>query len=292
MFGNLFKSYVRAKSPFYITEPTWAPHRQVFEHLGLQVRSFDYLDKDRKKLNLESFLATLEKAPSGSVIVLHACAHNPSGCDPTREQWRHIGTVMRRRNLFPLFDAAYLGMVTGDLAEDSYAIRHFVHDLDLEVAICVSFAKIMGLYGMYAPRKEISERRAFPDRQWFLGERCGALMVVTKSSSIRLNVESQLEQLQRREISNPPALGARIAAYILAEPDLTKEWSANLKLMSTRIAKMRTLLRAELEELQTPGKWNHITDQGGMFCILGLSLAEVLALKGMQIAPIGCPVWY
>jgi aspartate aminotransferase len=100
-------------------------------------------------LDIDSYLSTLQDAEPGSIVILHACAHNPTGCDPTKEQWRNLGKIMKERNLFPLFDAAYLGFNSGNLDDDAFAIRYFVDELKIEVAVCMSFAKNMGLYGEY-----------------------------------------------------------------------------------------------------------------------------------------------
>jgi aspartate aminotransferase len=97
---------------------------------------------------MDSYRAMLQTAPRGSIVVLHACAHNPTGCDPSEDEWREIGLLMKERELFPLFDAAYLGFNSGNIDQDAFAIRHFVEDLKIETAVCLSFAKNMGLYGM------------------------------------------------------------------------------------------------------------------------------------------------
>lgn len=121
----------------------------MFKSLGFHCESFPYYDYERKTLDFDSYLSALEGAEAGSVFIIHACAHNPTGCDPSKAQWHEIGQIMKRRKLFPLFDAAYLGFNSGNLDEDAFAIRHFIEELKLEVAVCVSFAKNMGLYGMY-----------------------------------------------------------------------------------------------------------------------------------------------
>lgn len=131
----------------YIPEPTWSNHVQVFSSIGFECESFSYYDKDSKTLDFESYLRTLRAAAPGSIFVLHACAHNPTGVDPTKDQWREIGDVMKERGLFPVFDAAYLGFNSGCFDEDAFAIRHFIQDLGLEAVVCASFAKNMGLYG-------------------------------------------------------------------------------------------------------------------------------------------------
>ena len=204
--------------------------------------------------------STLESAPEGSIIVLHACAHNPTGVDPTQEQWKKIAEVIRAKKHFPFFDTAYQGFASGDLAKDGWAIRYFVEQ-GFELCIAQSYAKNFGLYG----------------------ERAGCFHFVTSPSSDAQStvtrVASQLAILQRSEISNPPAYGARIASIVLNDPQLFSEWEANLREMSGRIKEMRTALRNKLEELGTPGTWNHITDQIGMFSFTGLTEEQVLKLR-------------
>ncbi|KAL1599456.1 putative secondary metabolism biosynthetic enzyme [Paraconiothyrium brasiliense] len=246
----------------YITEPTWSNHRQVFEAIGFHVQSYRYYDEATGKLDVTSLEQTLEAAAPGSIFVMHACAHNPSGCDPTQEQWRRLATIAKSRNLFPLFDAAYLGITSGDYDTDAFAIRHFVNDVGIEAAVCTSFAKNMGLYG----------------------ERVGLVNFITQTPEAAIAVESKLAQLTRVEISNPPAFGARIVAAVLGDDELRAEWFRNLSTMSGRIAEMRQRLYDALVRLKTPGDWERIIQQKGMFCILGLPLARVLQLKGKQLS--------
>lgn len=130
----------------YITNPSWSNHRHVFESIGFSVREFKYASSGG--IDMESLLRTLHEAEPMSIFVLHASAHNPSGWDPSPEQWQHIGAIMKERGLFPLFDAAYLGLTSGDYEQDAYAIRYFSDKIALEMAVCLSFAKSMGLYGM------------------------------------------------------------------------------------------------------------------------------------------------
>ena len=205
--------------------------------------------------------STIESAPEGSIILLHACAHNPTGVDPTREQWKEIAKVVRARKHFPFFDCAYQGFASGDLENDAWAVRYFV-SLGFEMCIAQSFAKNFGLYG----------------------ERAGAFHFVTgpgpDATDTITRISSQLAILQRSEISNPPAYGARIASLILNDAALFKEWEDNLRTMAGRIMDMRRALRAKLEELNGhEGSWRHITDQIGMFSFTGLTEKQVLKVR-------------
>ncbi|KAJ2193255.1 Aspartate aminotransferase, cytoplasmic [Coemansia sp. RSA 530] len=201
-------------------------------------------------------LSDLRAAPRGQIIVLHACAHNPTGIDPTAEQWAQIADVMQERAHFPFFDCAYQGFATGNVDRDAYAIRLFV-ERGFELFVCESFAKNMGLYG----------------------ERTGCLHAVVASSARVAAVSSQMNRLSRATISTASAYGAKIAGKVLQDPELYNEWIENMELMSARIMDMRTQLRARLEKLGTPGDWSHVTSQIGMFSFTGLNLAQVERLR-------------
>ncbi|KAG9953789.1 aromatic-amino-acid aminotransferase, partial [Aureobasidium melanogenum] len=258
LVGLLLKTCRRPLPKVYIPEPTWSNHHQVFKSLGFQCESFQYYDHKRKALDLDSYLSALESAEAGSIFIIHACAHNPTGCDPSKAQWHEMGQIMQRRSLFPLFDAAYLGFNSGNLDEDAFAIRHFIKELKLEAAICVSFAKNMGLYG----------------------ERVGCVVMALNSQIIARNTQSTLEMLQRSEVSNPPAFGAKIASALLGSERQRNTWYADLKTMSGRIREMRESLHDALLAYGAPGTWDHLKKQSGMFGFLGLSPEVVIKLRG------------
>ena len=214
-----------------------------------------------KGLDFSGMQSTIEQAPNGSIIVLHACAHNPTGVDLTKSQWTQLSQTIRTKRHFPFFDCAYQGFASGDLANDAWAIRHFI-SLGFELCIAQSFAKNFGLYG----------------------ERAGAFHFITSPGPDATNtitrIASQLAILQRSEISNPPAYGARIASTVLNDPTLFSEWEENLRTMSGRIKEMRAALRHRLEELNgKQGSWKHITEQIGMFSYTGLTESQVLKLR-------------
>ncbi|KAF2684377.1 aspartate aminotransferase [Lentithecium fluviatile CBS 122367] len=249
-----------SKRTVYFSDPTWPNHFQIFSNVGLSYKTYPYFSKETRGLNFDGVIDTLQNADEGSIIVLHACAHNPTGVDPTQEQWKKIAEVIRAKKHFPFFDTAYQGFASGDLARDGWAIRYFIEQ-GFELCIAQSYAKNFGLYG----------------------ERAGCFHFVTAPSSDAqstvIRVASQLAILQRSEISNPPAYGARIASLILNDPTLFAEWERDLKTMSGRIIDMRKALRTKLEELGTPGTWNHITDQIGMFSFTGLTEEQVLKVR-------------
>ncbi|KAL4807254.1 aspartate transaminase [Aspergillus unguis] len=261
--GALFLSKFHPASPkptLYLSNPTWANHHQIFTNVGFQLANYPYFSPQTKGLDFEGMLGALKSAPNGSIILLHACAHNPTGVDLTQDQWKEVAVVMRQRSHFPFFDCAYQGFASGDLSRDAWAIRYFVEQ-GFELCIAQSFAKNFGLYG----------------------ERTGAFHFVSApgsdASTTNAHIASQLAILQRSEISNPPAYGARIAGKVLNDTQLFAQWEDDLRTMSGRIAEMRKGLRQRLEAKGTPGTWRHITDQIGMFSFTGLSEAQVKVLR-------------
>ncbi|XP_025832027.1 aspartate aminotransferase, cytoplasmic [Agrilus planipennis] len=236
-------------STFYYSKPTWENHRLVFLNAGFkEPKEYRYWDEQKRGLDIDGLLEDLRNAPENSVIILHACAHNPTGCDPTQEQWTKIADVMEERKLFPFFDSAYQGFASGDLDKDAWSVRYFI-SRGFELFCAQSFAKNFGLYN----------------------ERVGNLACVLKSPESVAPVKSQITWTIRGMYSNPPNHGARIVAYVLSNPKLYEEWRDNIRAMSSRIIEMRKALRSTLETLVTPGNWEHITTQIGMFSYTGLN---------------------
>jgi len=240
----------------YLTDPTWANHFAIFKNVGIDPLTYPYYDPKTIALACNELLTTLSSAPDRSVFLLHACAHNPTGVDPTREQWSQIADVMLQKGHYAFFDCAYQGFASGDLDGDAWAVREFVNR-GVPMLVCQSFAKNAGLYG----------------------ERVGALHIVTPSTTTVDSVRSQLSVLTRSEISNPPAHGARLVALILNDPELFAQWKEDIKTMANRIIEMRKeLYRLLTEEFKTPGTWDHITAQIGMFSFTGLNAEQSQAL--------------
>ncbi|KAI0006071.1 aspartate aminotransferase [Russula compacta] len=240
----------------YLSDPTWANHYAIFENVGIKQRSYPYYDPKTIGLDFDGFVATLENAPERSVFLLHACAHNPTGVDPTEEQWKAIAGVFLARKHYAFFDSAYQGFASGDLDRDATAVRYFV-SRGVPMLVCQSFAKNAGLYG----------------------ERVGALHLIAPNKEAANRVRSQLSVLQRSEISNPPSYGARVVALILSNPELLEEWKSDIRTMAGRIIDMRKQLHGVLtNELKTPGNWDHIINQIGMFSFTGISTAQSKAL--------------
>ncbi|PGG98281.1 hypothetical protein AJ79_08918 [Helicocarpus griseus UAMH5409] len=231
----------------YIPTPSWANHAAVFKDSGLQVEKYRYYNKDTIGLDFEGLIADIKAAPEQSVILLHACAHNPTGIDPTEAQWREISEVMKAKGHFAFFDMAYQGFASGNTDRDAFALRHFLSE-GHGIILAQSFAKNMGLYG----------------------ERVGAFSVVCESAEEKKRVDSQIKILVRPLYSNPPIHGARIASTILNDAELNQQWLGEVKGMADRIIKMRALLKENLEKLGSKHDWSHITSQIGMFAYTGL----------------------
>ena len=238
-------------APIYISKPTWANHTQIFQAAGLEVREYTYYDPKTKGLNLDGMLKDLANCQPGSIVLLHTCAHNPTGVDPTPEEWHKIAQVMKENDLFPYFDTAYQGFASGDLEKDGYGLQYFVKE-GFEMVVAQSFAKTMGLYG----------------------ERCGALHVVCKSKDVAEKVMSQVKIIIRSNYSSPPIHGGRLAGKILANPEYRAQWLKELKSVTDRMNSMRIALRDALVKNGAKGNWDHITKQIGMFSFLGLSLKQ------------------
>jgi len=235
----------------YVSDPTWGNHITIFEKAGLTVKKYPYWDAGKRGLNIDGMLATLKSAPKGSLVLLHACAHNPTGVDPTTAQWNQIMDLVEANKLVPLLDTAYQGYASGDLEADGATIRNMVAR-GFQCFICQSFAKNLGLYG----------------------ERIGMVHIVTGSADESKKVMSQLKMVIRPMYSSPPIHGALIVTKILGDKKCYEQWKAELKGMADRILWVRKSLREGLEKKGTPGTWNHITDQIGMFSFTGLTQAH------------------
>ncbi|CAA7266486.1 unnamed protein product [Cyclocybe aegerita] len=251
----LARHYPHSKA-IYLPVPTWGNHIPLFQDSGLEVRGYRYYDKDTVGLDFEGLKADLKAAPEQSIVLLHACAHNPTGVDPTPAQWAEISDIVKEKKLLPFFDMAYQGFASGNTAKDAFAVRHFVSQ-GHQIALAQSFAKNMGLYG----------------------ERIGAFSLTTASPEEKARVDSQLKIVIRPMYSNPPLHGARIANTILSTPELYAQWEGEVKGMADRIISMREkLYNALTHDLKTPGEWGHIKSQIGMFSFTGLTAPQTKVL--------------
>ncbi|PWY87685.1 putative aspartate aminotransferase [Aspergillus heteromorphus CBS 117.55] len=253
--GAFLQRFYPDAKKIYLPNPSWANHAAVFKDSGLEVEKYRYYNKDTIGLDFEGLIADIKAAPEKSIILLHACAHNPTGVDPTEEQWRQISDVVKEKGHFAFFDMAYQGFASGNADRDAFAPRHFVKE-GHNIALCQSFAKNMGLYG----------------------ERVGAFSLVCENTEEKKRVESQIKILIRPFYSNPPIHGARVASTIMNDPELNQQWLGEVKDMADRIIEMRSLLRTNLEKLGSKHDWSHITSQIGMFAYTGLKPEQMDAL--------------
>lgn len=231
----------------YLPDPTWVNHQRVFRHAGFDVNFYPYCKQNR--LDFEDLKRALKQMPRGGVVLLHACCHNPTGIDPSTEEWEALCELMQKRELFPFFDFAYQGFGV-DPEKDAAPIRHFVNK-GFQCAIAVSHAKNFGLYA----------------------ERTGALYFVCDSEKQATRVGSRLKMLIRGLYSNPPCHGALLVAMVLQEPALKQKWLHELAEMHDRIGEMRRTLVALLKEKSA--RFDFLEGQKGMFSYTGIAPAHV-----------------
>jgi len=257
VIGEFYRKFLPPGAAIYMPDPTWGNHANIFRSAGLDVRSYRYLDRQTNGLDLDGMIADLSEAPEGSAVLLHACAHNPTGVDPTTDDWKRLCTALKARpGLSLFFDSAYQGFASGDAEADAFAIRHFVSE-GVPFALAQSFAKNFGLYG----------------------ERVGVLSMICDDAEEAGRILSQFKIIVRGMYSNPPIHGARIVATVLGDEGLEAEWRAECKTMADRIITMRDALRAGVAQAGSTHDWGHITSQIGMFCYTGMSEAQVGRLK-------------
>lgn len=238
-----------------LSDPTWDNHRSVFEGAGLNVITYPYYDVKTGGLLFDAMLAELSAVEKRSVVVLHACCHNPTGVDLTKTQWQQLVPILKERELIPFIDLAYQGFGDG-IEEDAYVIR-LLTDAGLCFFVANSFSKNMGLYG----------------------ERCGALSVVCPDAAEALNVLGQLKANVRRNYSNPPTHGAEVVARVLTDTQLRPLWEAEVALMRERIQTMRHQLHSLLTAKCPGHNFSYFLSQRGMFSYTGLNSAQCERLK-------------
>jgi len=238
-----------------VSDPTWANHTAIFRNAGFEVGTYTYYDAAGRRVNVEGMLADLRAAAPGTVVVLHACCHNPTGYDLTAAQWDQVVGVVKERQLVAFLDMAYQGFGQG-LKEDATAIEKFTAS-GLSFFVSTSFSKSFSLYG----------------------ERVGAVSVVTQSKDEADRVLSQLKITVRTNYSNPPTHGASIVASVLQSPELRALWEKELGEMRTRIKSMRRGLVDGLKAAGVKQDMSFITTQVGMFSYSGLSKEQMLRLR-------------
>lgn len=234
-----------------ISDPTWPNHKAVFERCRMKVVHYSYYDKKENRVDFERVLQALKNLQRKTVVVLHACCHNPTGADFSLEEWKELAVLFQEKELLPFFDFAYQGFGRG-LEEDAAAIRLFAKQ-GLEMFVAVSQSKNFGLYS----------------------ERIGALFAVTESKKTQEVVQSQLKTIIRANYSNPPRHGAAIIEHILSTPDLKLKWEEELKLMRERITALKKEFVQEMSKRKLKTDYSFLSKTLGMFCYTGLSPKEV-----------------
>ncbi|MDR2016274.1 MAG: aspartate/tyrosine/aromatic aminotransferase [Burkholderiales bacterium] len=248
-------SYISPNVKAWVSRPTWDNHCALLEGAGFTVESYGYYDPATGGFNLASMLRDLERAQPGDIVVLHACCHNPTGVDPSAEEWTRIIDTVEQRQLVPYLDIAYQGFGDG-LQEDSEIIRRFA-ERNLPVFIASSFSKSFSLYG----------------------ERVGALTVLTANPDEAKRVLSQVKRAIRANYSNPPIYGAALVSTVLSQPDLRALWEEELAGMRNRIREMRLMLRERLSAKAPDRNYDYIVKQRGMFSYSGLNAAQAQKLR-------------
>jgi aromatic-amino-acid transaminase len=238
-----------------ISDPSWENHRALFTEAGFTVQSYPYYDAARLGIDFDAMLAALKAAAAGTVVVLHACCHNPTGYDLSPEQWDQVVAVVKAQGLTAFLDMAYQGFSQG-LKEDGAAVQKFVA-AGLNFFVSTSFSKSFSLYG----------------------ERVGALSVVCGSKEEAARVLSQLKIVIRTNYSNPPTHGGTVVATVLANPELRALWEKELGAMRVRIKQMRSLLVEKLKAAGVAQDMSFITKQIGMFSYSGLSKDQMVRLR-------------
>ena len=239
----------------HISDPSWENHRALFESAGFVVANYPYYDAASRGVDFSALKNHLLGLPANSILVLHACCHNPTGADLSVDQWREIVAICVSRQLIPFLDMAYQGFADG-LEEDAIAARLFA-DSGLSFFVSSSFSKSFSLYG----------------------ERVGALSIITASKDESQRVLSQVKRVIRTNYSNPPTHGGAVVAAVLNDPALYQQWDTELAGMRERIRAMRTGLVSKLQERAVKQDFSFVTRQRGMFSYTGLSAAQVERLK-------------
>jgi len=242
-------------SGVWVSDPTWDNHHAILEGAGFRVSTYPYYDPVRRRLDFEGMLSALDSLPARSIVLLHACCHNPSGVDLSQAQWLQVLSVIVHRRLLPFFDFAYQGFAEGQ-DEDAWVLRYLAESGETFL-VANSFSKNFGLYS----------------------ERCGALSIVAKSAGVAERVLGQLKATVRRNYSNPPSHGASIVARVLESPALRAEWQSELQTMRDRIRQMRQGLCDGLSA-ELPGlDLSFLRSQKGMFSFTGLTPSQVQRLR-------------
>ena len=245
----------RSDATVWVSDPTWANHVPLLGGAGLQLKRYAYYDTERHVIRFDAMLDALRAVPKGDIVLLHACCHNPSGLDPTEEQWRQITEVVTERQLVPFIDMAYQGFAT-DLDADAFAVRHMARYVP-EMFVSSSCSKNFGLYR----------------------DRVGTLSMLAADKAARDIAQLQANNVVRTMYSMPPDHGAAVVSVILHDEKLSSQWRGELAVMRDRLRDMRVLLHHALRERAPDRDFSHLVRATGMFCFLGITAEQVVRLK-------------
>ena len=253
--GGDFVKRLEPTAKAAISSPSWENHRGIFEAAGYEVLEYTYFDPKTRGVDFDGMVKSLESFPAKTLVILHACCHNPTGADLTKDQWKTIISICQQKQLIPFLDIAYQGFADG-IEEDGAAVRMFANS-GMSFFVSSSFSKSFSLYG----------------------ERVGALSIVTQSKEESARVLSQLKRVIRTNYSNPPTHGAAIVATVLNSPKLRQMWEDELAQMRDRIKSMRHGLKEKLAAAGVSHDFSFIEAQRGMFSYSGLTADQVAKLQ-------------
>jgi aromatic-amino-acid transaminase len=253
--GADFLKRISPDAQVWISDPSWENHRGLFEAAGFVVNSYPYYDAAARGVNFKAMMDSLRSLPAGSIVLLHACCHNPTGVDLSDQQWKDVVAVVKQRELIPFLDIAYQGFGDG-IDADAHAVRMFAESM-APVFVANSFSKTFSLYG----------------------ERVGGLSVVTQDSDEAARILSQIKRVIRTNYSNPPTHGGQIVTTVLNDEQLRALWVSELETMRDRIRDMRQSLAQSIRQRLPLVDFSFVTQQRGMFSYSGLSKEQVRRLR-------------
>ncbi len=240
----------------WIPDPSWANHEHMIRTHGFKVKTYRYYDLEKREFTFEKMLTDLKGIPENSVVLFHPVGHNPTGFDPSQEQWNLIFEIAKKKNFFNLFDMAYQGFVSGDIAKDAYVVRLFARN-KLPLCVSQSMSKNFGLYG----------------------HRIGCLSMPNSSEKFVHEMNEFLRCRIRRLYSSNPRFGSDVIKTILGDRMLKEQWKQDIQEMSTRIKTMRQSLYNELKRVGVSKDWSFVVKQQGMFAFTTLTKSQVIALR-------------
>ncbi len=253
--GADFLKRISPDAQVWISDPSWENHHGLFEDAGFVVNSYPYYDAPTHGVNIKAMMDCLRALPAGSIVLLHACCHNPTGVDLSYEQWEDVVAIVKQRDLVPFLDIAYQGLGDG-IEPDALAVRMFAEAM-APVFVANSFSKSFSLYG----------------------ERVGGLSVITQDTDEAARILSQLKRIVRTNYSNPPTHGGQIVTTVLNDKQLSELWSSELATMRDRIRDMRQSLAENIMQRVPAADFSFVTRQRGMFSYSGLSREQVRRLR-------------